>query len=365
MKMLVKSRQRRREGRYWDDPRRNSSSLGCGRCHEIGLCGGLHVRSDAFDCLTYCCAKPDACTTVCPKNRTFVERVREVGGFELLHIRRAMRLDFPLIPYSVPLIYSRGVRKGGFRPAAVGIALYQLLERGTSELRFANKGALCQHFGIDPTTPVFLTGTAIDKTLERWWSLGEQRRRGVLARIRSLGILAATTPNYSVFSDVPRWDNFHAMKRIGLCWQEMTEAGIPTALHVNARAPSDWRRWTELVQERPEITAIAYEFATGAAGSTRMAYHVDELQHLADRVARPLTLVVRGGLTALPALRQSYSQVTMLDSTTYMKTAYRRKGITGNNSTIVWQAAPGCPNINLDELIEHNYHVMRIVATPR
>jgi hypothetical protein len=212
-------------------------------------------------------------------------------------------------------------------------------------------------------TPIFLTGTAIDKTLERWWSLGE-RRRDVIASIRSLGILAATTPNYSVFSDVPRWDNFHAMVRIGICWQEMTEAGLPTALHVNARAQSDWRRWTEFVQQRPEITAIAYEFATGAAGPTRMAYHIDELRHLADRVDRALTLVVRGGRMALPALRQSYSQVTMLDSTTYMRTVNRSKGIVGKNGSIAWQAAPGRPNVNLDELLEHNYQTMLTAATP-
>jgi hypothetical protein len=263
----------------------------------------------------------------------------------------------------VPLIYSRGRRRNRFRPSAVGLLLYQLIDRRTGELRFGDRGALCQYFGIDPATPIILTGTAIDKSLERWWSLGE-RRRDTIASLRSLGIAAATTPNYSVFSDVPRWDNFHAMARIGICWQEMTEAGLPTALHVNARAQSDWRRWTEFVQQRPEITAISYEFATGAAGPIRMAYHIDELRHLADRVDRPLALVVRGGRTALPALRHSYARVTMLDSTTYMRTVNRSRGTLRENGDIAWQVAPGRPNVNLDDLLEHNYRTMLKAATP-
>jgi hypothetical protein len=238
-----------------------------------------------------------------------------------------------------------------------------LIDRRSGERRFNDRNALCQYFGIDLTTPIVLTGTAMDKTLERWWSLGNQRRAAI-ANIRSLGILAATTPNYSVFSDVPRWDNFHAMVRIGICWQEMTEAGVPTALHVNARAQIDWRRWTEFVQQRPEIRAIAYEFATGAAGRIRMAYHVDELRHLADRVDRPLTLVVRGGRTALPSLRQSYSQVSMLDSSTYMRTVNRSRGTVRKNGEIAWQPAPGRPDVDLDELLEHNYRTMLGATTP-
>ena len=278
MRLPTKSRRLRREARYWDDPNRNTASLGCSRCPELGVCGGLHVRSSAFDCLTYCCGTPNECDIVCPRNSTFVDRVREVGGFDLGNVRRATRLEFPPLPHSIPLVYSRGRRRARFRPAAVGLLLYQLIDRRTGELRFGRRSVLCSYFGIDPATPIVLTGTAMDKTLERWWSLGGQRR-AVISNMLSLGIVAATTPNYSVFSDVPRWDNFHAMVRIGISWQEMTEAGLPTALHVNARSQVDWRRWTDFVLQRTEITAIAYEFATGAAGRTRMAYHVDELRH--------------------------------------------------------------------------------------
>ena len=85
---------------------------------------------------------------------------------------------------------------------------------------------------------------------------------------------------------------------------------------------------------------------------------------LADRVDRPLTLVVRGGRRVLPALRQSYSHVTMLDSTTYMRTVNRSKGTVRRNGDIAWQAAPERPDVNLDDLLEHNYRTMLRASTP-
>jgi hypothetical protein len=53
----------------------------------------------------------------------------------------------------------------------------------------------------------------------------------------------ATTPNYSLFVDRPRWDDLHAMKRIAIVHGEFLEAGMPGALHVNGRTDRDFERW--------------------------------------------------------------------------------------------------------------------------
>jgi hypothetical protein len=357
------SRHDRRAARYWDDAGINPASLGCSRCADLKLCGGLFVRADALDCTTYCCGQVQDCDMVCQRNATFVDRVWEVGGFDLANVARAAVIDFPTLPHSVPLIYSRGARRGGFFPKAAGASFYQLFERRSHGLRFVSKAALCDFLGVDTRADIILSGTAEDPPLERWWSLGEKRREA-LASIAALGIRAVTSPNYSLFSDVPRWDNFHSMKRIAICWQEIVQAGIPTALHVNARAPNDWQRWTEFVQDRPEVTAIAYEFATGAAGPIRMTYHVDELRHLADRVGRPLTLIVRGAIAALDELRKSFAAVVHLESTSYMKTANRKIGRNVGGSVVRWSDAPGKPNVCVDHLMEHNHLTMSSAAAP-
>jgi hypothetical protein len=353
MNKLRRARKNRKEARYWDDNRVNTPSLGCSRCAELPLCGGLYTASSAFDCLSYCCGKIEGCTTVCPRNRDFVDRVREVGGFGLYHISPARTAAFPVLPASVPLIYSKGRRVRPFRPECAAVGLYQLVDRKSLAPRFATRTALWGYFGIDDATPIIASGTAKDPPLERWWTLGAAGREQILRHLAAIGVSAMTTPNFSVFNDVPRWDNFHAMKRIDICWRESVNAGVPCALHVNARASRDWERWTSFVRSVPEVDTLAYEFATGAV--SRFAYHVDELCHLADRVGRPLNLVVRGALPALPVLRRSFARVSMIDSTTYMRSANRKLAVIRENGTIVWKDAPGRPHVDLDELTEHNY----------
>jgi hypothetical protein len=356
MKKVARARKNRCDARYWDDHLVNSPSLGCSRCAELPLCGGLHTASSAFDCITYCCGSQETCTTVCPRNRHFVDRVREVAGFELSGVAPTQTPQFPALPASVPLIYSKGLRKKQFRPEFAAVSLYQLVSRKTASPRFHTSESLWTYFGINSTTPVIVSGTAKDPPLERWWGLGSSSRREILAHLAELGVAALTTPNYSVFSDVPRWDNFHAMRRIEICWRESMDAGIPCALHVNARALRDWERWTHFVKAVPQVGAIAYEFATGAA--SRFSYHVDELCRLADVVGRPMKLVVRGALPALTTLRRSYAMVSMIDSTTYMRSANRKFAVVREDGIVSWKDAPDRPAVDLDSLIEHNYLTM-------
>jgi hypothetical protein len=54
-----------------------------------------------------------------------------------------------------------------------------------------------------------------------------------------LEIALVTTPNFSLFTNVPRPDNLHAIKRIGLSWAELVAGGVPAALHINARTDYD------------------------------------------------------------------------------------------------------------------------------
>jgi hypothetical protein len=90
------------------------------------------------------------------------------------------------------------------------------------------------------------------------------QRRDAIRALRSLGVTLVTTPNFSLFIDQPRWDDLHSQKRIMIVHEEFLSEGLPAALHVNARTERDWERWTEYIAARPELTHIAFEFATGA-----------------------------------------------------------------------------------------------------
>ncbi|MFO1100367.1 MAG: hypothetical protein U1E81_19420 [Xanthobacteraceae bacterium] len=256
----------RRERRLWHDENRNMPSLGCLGCRERGLCGLLRMKAAFYDCLQFCCGKPDTCDRVCRNHPDYADRVREVGGFAFDNVPRAPLLPAPDLPRLVPVIFHGNCRETPVPFSTVALPLYRLLDRKTGALRLADHEALCAAFGIARGTTIILTGTDRDPPLERWWQLGEAGRRPIIHALAAAGVGLVTTPNYSLFIDRPRWDDLHAMKRIAIVHQEFLAEGMPAALHVNGRTETDFLRWADYLVARPEVTHLAYEFTTAWAG---------------------------------------------------------------------------------------------------
>lgn len=350
------SRNLRREKALWHDGSRSALSLGCTACFTREICGGLRVSRPVFDCLGFCCRKPERCDSVCPnKPIEFAERVREIEGFDLSNVPRAKVLPSPPLPRLVPVLYHKTKRTVPFAgPEAVCFPLYSVIRRHNGQARYLNRGELSAGFTVDPNIPVILTGTAHDPALERWWSLGPERRDAIQA-LRSLGISLVTTPNFSLFVDQPRWDDMHSMKRIAIVHEEFLSAGLPAALHLNARTDNDWARWREYISVREEITHVAFEFATGAGWKDRIEWQAGQLAGLARAIERPLHLVVRGGNTMLPDLENAFAKVTLLDTTVFMKTSYRQKALLDKSGTVAWTKSPTQAHESLDELLATNW----------
>lgn len=347
---------RTRGSPFADDPVRNPQALGCEACLDRPLCGGLHVRVGAFDCLAYCCGAPGTCDNVCPNDVfSYVDRVREVDGFDLESIPRLPERERPVLPAYVALVYGVSGRAVDFAPPVVALPFHRLIDRRAETLRYTRRTALCEAFRISGRTAIVLSATDRDNPLERWWGYGQKKRMGMLEGLARLGIAAVTTPNYSLFTDVPRWDNLHAMKRIAITWHEMVSVGLPAALHVNARAPQDWRRWRDFVGERPEVNCLAFEFATGAGKAPRLFWHADQLCGLADEVRRPLTLIVRGGRAVLDQLRESYADVCFVDATPFLKAVNRQMATPGENGRPRWRSRIGSDPGIVAELLDHNF----------
>jgi len=361
-------RNTRRERKLWHDEERNMPSLGCWACPERHLCGGLQTRAGLFDCLSLCCGQPERCDTVCRNHPDYVDRVREVGTFALDTVPRSPLIPAPSLPPVIPVIFHGHRRVVPVQTEAAALSLYQMFNRRDGSLRFATHEALCTAFNIVPGTPIVLTGTDQDASLERWWSLGERRRREIIRSLRTAGVILATTPNYSLFIDLPRWDDLHAIKRIGLVHHEFLSEGLPAALHINGRTNTDFRRWTEFVQARPEITHLAYEFTTGTGWAGRREQHAAWLVELATQVGRPIDLVVRGGTEVLPVLASAFSQVTVLDTTAFMMTMMRQRAIPTGNFRMTSEPAPTAEGEPLDRLLAENLETrgawLRALAAP-
>lgn len=354
-------RNRRRERKLWHNERSHVGSLGCTLCPHMEICGGLSAKRPVYDCLDLCCGSPSNCDSVCRnKPRDFARRIREVDGFQLDNVPRTAAQPDIVLPRIVPVVYHGDRRERPFDPPAICLPLYAVVRRSSSRERFANADAIAGRFKFKAGTPLVLTGTDNDRPLERWWSLGGHDRKQAIRTLQGLGVQLVTTPNFSMFTDRPRWDDMHSMKRIAITHEEFLREGIRAALHVNARTERDWERWTEYVCSRSEVKEIAYEFATGAGWAERIDWHRGQLVGLAQNAGRPLHLVVRAApRDAHAALATVFSRTTVLETSSFIKTVRRQRGRCVGGGRIEWQQSPTDYKEPLDELLMHNWSAVR------
>lgn len=338
----------------WDDAATMPCSLGCVTCVDRLICGGVHNGASFFDCGDYCrCKDKGTCDLVCRgKPKQFVERLREVGGLEFANVPRAQVVPIEALPPMVPLIDHATARVGTLNSPIVALPLYALLDIDAGTLRYPDRAALSQKFGISPNARLVVSGVARDRKIERYWAAKD--RPAMLQQLAALDIALITPPNFSVLTDVPRTDNLHAMKRILISTIEMMQAGLPTALHPNARTERDYERWSELIAQHPEIQYLAFEFATGAGRGERLDWHVAQMTALAARVPQQLGLVVRGGMRALEPLRTAFASVTMIDTDAFAKTCYRQAAHFRPDGKLVWRKHPTLPGAPIDALLQQN-----------
>lgn len=346
-------RNRRKERRLWQDESYNNPSLGCMTCPEFSACGGLRITTKMFSCLAMCCGNPSGCDRVCRNQPDFVDRAREIDGFDLENVPRARPVNHPILPKVVPVIYHKAGRSTFFTSPVVSVSLYALVNRNQRASRFQSRDALYEHFLIKPDVGIVLTGTHKDRSIESWWSL-EGNRRIIIRSLRNLGVSLVTSPNYSLFTDAPRWTDLHSMKRIAITHHEFLDEGVPAALHVNGRTDEDFLRWAEYLSNRPEIDHLAYEFTTGTGWPGRREKHARWLSDLARNVGRPLSLLLRGGYEVLPQLSTSFSHITVLETTGFMKTIKRKRAIEKSPAVLSWHESPTLPGQSLDDLLVYN-----------
>ena len=353
------SRQFRQPQRLWDDATRHAPSLGCPTCLERDRCGGVHTDVGILDCRDLCtCADKTKCDMVCRFNPgLFVARMQEVGGLSFNNAPRTSANGVPTLPLVVPFVDHRYGRAAILDEPVVAVSLYELVNMATGKVHVASRAELAARFLIPDGAQVVVSGVDKDGPIERWWELKD--RRSILAALKALGITLATTPNYSVLTDVPRTDNLHAMKRILLAWTEMASVGVATALHVNGRTEHDYARWGALMADRQEIEILAFEFATGCGRGERIDWHVAQLCALADRVGRQLAIVVRGGGRKLDALRQHFAQVTLVETDAFVRTIRRRKAYLTEAGRLKWARFATPMGAPIDDLFAHNVSLVR------
>lgn len=281
----------------------------------------------------------------------------EVRGIGFENVSQAKMVSVSNLPLVAPLIEHKAARASTLNEPVIAVSLYDVVNLATGKLHFSTREAFGQRFRVPPDAAVIVSGVGKDAKVERWWAL--PNRAAILSELAAFGVALVTTPNFSVLTDVPRTDNLHAMKRILLAWTEMANAGLPTALHTNARTEHDYSRWTALLHDHPEIGAIAFEFATGGGREGRIEWHVKQLCQMARNVDRPLRLVIRGGGRKLPQLVEAFAGVTLIDTEAFSRTHRRRRAFVTEGGKLRWSKFPTPVNAPLDELLSHNVRMVR------
>jgi hypothetical protein len=225
--------------------------------------------------------------------------------------------------------------------------------------KFSTRQSLLDYFELGAHTNIILSGTDKDAPLERWW--GNRNSVELLRAIAKLEIQLITTPNYSVFNDVPRHDNLYNIKRIAMAWSDIQSAGIQCALHLNARTDKDWERWIEFLNLYTEVSFISFEFGTGAGNRARISWYIDQLTSLARKVSRPLHLVIRGGVQELKELNSHFERVSLIDTSAFMRTKSRVRAVF-NDGRLQLSPNPTEAGAYVDDLLDANIAAMQALA---
>lgn len=323
-------------------------AAGCPDCPYFKECGGLATTYPFLTCDELCvCADPSACSAVCRRDPSrFVQRIREVHDLRLENVPRAPHLGAADLPGYLPYIEFRPGHGLKLREKAVCLSLYE----ATSLLMTGRD--LRALFRLHADATVVLTGVGQDRHIEKWWS--RPNTSEVLDKLREARIGLITAPNFSLFTDLPRFDDLHSIKRIALTWAQIQSAGIKSALHLNGRTETDYRRWTSFVRGREEVQSLAFEFATGASNPRRGDWHATQLAKLGEAVGRPLTLLIRGGAMHLPRLSKAFSKVVYIDTNPYMKAVHRQAALRLGDSKLRWHRRPSRNGRELSALLQNN-----------
>jgi hypothetical protein len=261
----------------------------------------------------------------------YAKRLKEVRGFDLGNVPRCDPVEFRRISGYAPIIHHAYSRVSEFPGEIVSLSLYELLDRDGAP-KYTSVDDVAKNFRVRSDAKIVISGVHQDKLLERVW---QSRHRNAVARmLRSLNIVLLTSPNFSVYNNVPRPENLYNIKRVALLSAELLGLKVPTALHINACTDTDYARYMEFLAARPEFEAISFEFITGPGYPSRMWWHVKKLLELRSEVGRPLQLVLRGGTKAAGQLASMYANILVIDSDPLQCALHRRRMIFGNSGQI-------------------------------
>jgi hypothetical protein len=211
---------------------------------------------------------------------------------------------------------------------------------------FDSAEELRRKFRLGLDTQVLLVSVNTDPFLERYWRWAKVTRAP--ERLAALGIAGITIPNFSFFSDAPRFHHLYNRGRLQACLNELAEAAVPVVPHIHALTSGDLAYWLVWLRDHPEVRHVCREFQTGNDEGA-----VDELARLQDEIGRALHPVIVGGARFAARLRGRFTHFTIVDSKPFMAALHRQRAV-DRDGLIDWERYPTGTRREVGVLLKHN-----------
>ncbi len=340
-----------------------TASFPCRRCIVFEHCGGHELPLlQEFSCIQNWGAQhacdPDDMNPV--HEERFWELWNDVNGLLDFRINALNGISSDLLPDYIPVIQHEGSRSRPPEVDVVAIPLFELLrmrQDGTYGPRFRTAEELRFRFKLRSSTKIILVGVDEDRMLERFWQ--EHRANDVGLQMAGLGLTGITAPNFSFFTDAPRFQVLRNRKRILLACESLSNAGIQVAPHLNALTPTDWLFWRRFLAEHAEISVICKEFQTGLkeVEKGRTAYY--EIVKLQEAAGRPLHPILVAGGRYYRDAQKDFAHFTVIDSGPFMA-ALARQVQSDTPDGLQWRKRPTAPGQPIDDLFDQNVRSHRL-----
>lgn len=331
--------------------------VGCRECGYRAQCGGLDDQQELYGCFLDCRASGscDLHDWTCPcKVVQFHHRTAEVGSLSTASIGPLPQPQDISLPMYVPMVRHGHSRRQRLAVEVAALSPFDLL--GLAEGKYtpnvSSREHLLKRLRLSARARIMLVSVAKDPPLERYWHY--RREHETTALLARLGPLAMTVPNFSFFLNAPRPHTLWNIKRMLLVAEEISAAGIPAIIHLNAVTTADWKFWTQFLRERPQIKFVAKEFQTGLKNPRLADAALSSLRALQDTLGRAIHPVIIGGRRLVPECARMFENFTIVDSTPFMKTVKRQLAYLQTDGDVGWVPAPTPSGTPVDQLLSAN-----------
>jgi hypothetical protein len=300
----------------------------CADCGFLEHCGGLEGDDFLRGCFQRCDShcRIHGCDVVCPSVPLFLGQLfGDVGGICLPPRQRLVKFNPKALPSYIPQINHGWQRTEVLNEPWITVPLYVVAGRDVNrryDVRFKSGDELREALRLAPQTKIIITSVAPDRYIEDFWA--EHSVKQIPAKLAQLEIAAMTVPNYSFMRDVPRTNSLYNLSRIFRAADAISNAGMPTILHLNASTRKDWERWLSVLKEQSQLSCVCLEFQTGTSSREIGDNYFAGLLDLQNKLGRALHPFVLAGGGRLQQLDENFVSFTVIDATPFIKTMKRQ-----------------------------------------